>query len=60
MSKKLKNWLVSIGLTLLVLLSLAMIFNRQIKTWMVAQYNPEVNERLLKTLKRKPILTIQK
>lgn len=32
MSKKLKNWLVSIGLTLLVLLSLAMIFNRQIKT----------------------------
>jgi LPXTG-site transpeptidase (sortase) family protein len=47
MSKKLKNWLVSIGLTLLVLLSLAMIFNRQIKTWMVAQYNPEVNEKVV-------------
>ncbi|KRN93748.1 class A sortase [Pediococcus stilesii] len=53
MNKKLKNWLVSIGLSLLVLLSLALIFNRQIKTWMVAQYNPTINEKVVATNSKK-------
>jgi sortase A len=53
MNKKLKKWLVSIGLTLVIILSLMMIFNRQIKTWMVAQYNPEVNEKVVATNKKK-------
>lgn len=53
MNKKLKKWLTSIGLTILILFSLALIFNRQIKTWMVGQYNPTVNEKVVATNNKK-------
>ncbi len=47
MNSKLKKWLSSIALTLVVIFSLALIFNRQIKTRMVSQYNPTVSEQVV-------------
>lgn len=42
---KKRRWWGTLGFVLLVLLSLALIFNEQIKTWLVASYQPQVTRR---------------
>ncbi|WP_353989431.1 class A sortase [Pediococcus argentinicus] len=54
MNKTVKKWLSRLGIGLLILISLALIFNRQIKDWMVASYNPKVTqETVIKNKKKK-------
>ncbi|GAA3603679.1 class A sortase [Secundilactobacillus similis] len=39
---RVRRWLYRIGFTILVLISLGLIFNRQIKNWLVSSYQPKV------------------
>ena len=53
MKTKIKKVFTYIITLLILLISLGLIFNRQIKTSLVAHYNPTVNERIVKQNKKK-------
>lgn len=57
MAKKRKNkfgtWLYRIGFTILVLISLGLIFNQQIKNWLVTSYQPEITQKSVKKNEKK-------
>ncbi len=49
-SGKLKRWLGGIALTLLILISLGLIFNQQIKNYLVDSYKPSVSQTSIKKI----------
>lgn len=55
--KKRKNkfgtWLYRIGFTILVLISLGLILNQQIKNWLVTSYQPEITQKSVKKNEKK-------
>ncbi|AEV94545.1 class A sortase [Pediococcus claussenii] len=53
MKAKVKKWSYRVIISLLVLVSLALIFNRQIKNWLISSYNPVVTEKTIATSKNK-------
>ncbi len=57
MAKKRKNkfgtWLYRIGFTILVLISLGLILNQQIKNWLVTSYQPEITQKSVKKNEKK-------
>lgn len=42
---KVKRWLIRIGFTLLILISLGLIFNEQIKNYLVGSYSPTISKK---------------
>lgn len=52
-SGKLKRWLGGIALTLLILISLGLIFNQQIKNYLVDSYKPSVSQTSIKKNNKK-------
>ncbi|GEO67351.1 class A sortase [Levilactobacillus spicheri] len=48
-----RRWWGTLGFLLLILVSLALIFNEQIKTWLVSSYQPEVTTKSVKQNEKK-------
>ena len=51
--RKVGAWLFRILFTILLLVSLGLIFNQQIKNWMVSSYQPKVTKQTVKKNEKK-------